>query len=89
MAKKPTLLETAKALPDAVGTGSLGVKLYAAGLKDQFDEIIAAWVGGKLASKFTSKRRLYAFLKERVPVKFGITSLTTYIESQHGKTAAH
>jgi hypothetical protein len=85
MAKKPTLLETAKALPDAAWNGSLGERLTAAGMREEFDELLAAWISGKLASKFSSKRKLYFFLKERVPFKFGITSLTSYIEVKHGK----
>ncbi len=56
-------------------------------MKDEFDEIIAAYSSGKLASKFSSKQMLYDFLIERMPFKFGITALKTYIEVKHGKKA--
>ena len=88
MAKKqPTLLDAAKAKPDVVGQGSLSVQLIAHGIKDEFDEIIEAYIAGKLALKFSSKARLYDFLIERMPFKFGITALKTYIKVKHGKNA--
>ncbi len=89
MAKKqPTLLDAANAKPDVIGEGSLNSQLIAHGIKDEFDEVIEAFVAGKLALKFSSKRRLYEFLVERMPFKFGITSLKSYIEAvKHGKKA--
>ncbi len=86
MAKKPTLLEAAKAKPD-VSEGTLATKLITSGMQEEFDEIIAAYVAGKLAAKFSSKRKLYAFLAERLPFKFGVTAFKSYIEMKYGKNS--
>jgi len=85
--KRTTLLESANTMPDAESS-SLCSRLNAHGMKEEFDEIIAAYVAGKLTLKFSSKRRLHDFLIERMPFKFGITALKTYIEAvKHGKKA--